>query len=176
VTIPEVVEVLERTPQALSGLLSDLGEPWLAADEGEGTFSPRDVVGHLLFGEETDWMPRVRIILEHGEARAFDPFDRFGFRKYGGLSTDDLLRRFATLRRENLDQLARLALTPALLDRKGTHPELGTVTLGQLLATWAVHDLNHISQIARVMARRYETAVGPWVPYLGILNRARPQR
>jgi hypothetical protein len=168
----EVREVLERTPGALRGLLSGLGEAWVTADEGPETFSPRDVLGHLTWGEETDWIPRALIILEQGEARPFDPFDRFGFRAaYGSLPLAALLDRFATLRGENLRRLDGFRLTHADLERKGTHPSLGTVTLGQLLATWAVHDLNHVGQIARVMARRYEGAVGPWHPYLGILGR-----
>ena len=171
VDVREIVEVLERTPATLRSLLGGLSDPWLIDDEGPETFSPRDVVGHLAFGEETDWIPRVRIILEHGEARPFDRFDRFGFRKYGAMPIGELLERFSSLRRGNLDQLASLALTSDQLERRGTHPELGPVTLGQLLSTWAVHDLNHVGQVVRVMARRYEGAVGPWTPYLGILRR-----
>src|SRR5262245_5156662 len=167
----EAVEVLSRTPAMLTALLGGLSKAWLTADEGPGTFSPRDVVGHLLFGEETDWIPRLRIILEHGESRPFTPFDRFGFRKaYGDLGIGELLDRFADLREANLRILRGHELTPALLERRGTHPELGTVTLSELLATWVAHDLNHLTQIARVMARRYESAVGPWRAYLKILQ------
>jgi hypothetical protein len=169
----EAREVLERTPATVRALLAGLGEPWVAANEGPETFSPRDVLGHLILGEETDWMPRILIILEHGEGRPFDPFDRFGFRSWDPKRPlAALLDRFATLRRQNLERLDGLGLTPDQLARKGTHPALGPVTLGQLLATWAVHDLNHVSQIVRVMARRYESAVGPWHAYLGILRRA----
>jgi hypothetical protein len=173
VELSEVRQVLERTPGALRGLLLGVGDAWADASEGPGTFTPRDVLGHLIFGEETDWIPRARIVLEHGEARPFDRFDRVGFKeRYGSASVPSLLDRFAALRADNLLALDALRLTPALLARRGTHPELGTVTLGQLLATWAVHDLNHVGQVVRAMSRRYEAEVGPWVPYLGILRRA----
>ena len=172
IQVHEAREVLERTPAALRGLLAGLGDGWVTADEGPETFSPRDVLGHLIVGEETDWIPRALIILEHGESRPFDPFDRFGFRdKHGSTPVSGLLDRFTALRRENLDRLDGLHLTEAQLQRRGTHPALGTVTLGQLLATWAVHDLNHIGQIVRVMSRRYEAEVGPWHAFLGILQR-----
>jgi len=167
----EVTEVLSRTPATLRSMLAGLGDPWLDANEGPETFSPRDVVGHLIFGEETDWIPRVRIVLEHGPGRAFTPFDRFGFRqRYGGRPIADLLDVFERLRRENLRTLQDLTLGPTDLERPGLHPELGPVTLGQLLATWVVHDLNHLVQIERVMARRYGGEVGPWTPYLRILQ------
>jgi hypothetical protein len=152
-------------------MLAGLGDPWLDANEGPETFSPRDVVGHLIFGEETDWIPRVRIVLEHGPGRAFTPFDRFGFRqRYGGRPIGDLLDVFERLRRDNLRTLQDRTLGPADLERPGLHPELGPVTLGQLLATWAVHDLNHLVQIERVLARRYAAEVGPGTPYLRILQ------
>jgi len=171
IVLSEAVQVLSRTPATLRALLAGLDDPWLAADEGPDTFAPRDVVGHLIHGEETDWMPRVRIILEHGASRPFTPFDRFGFKeKYGRMPIDGLLARFAELREESLRQLRALALTPAQLERPGTHPELGPVTLSQLLATWVGHDLTHLSQIARVMAHRYQDAVGPWRAYLRILQ------
>jgi hypothetical protein len=167
----EIVEVLERTPSALRALLVPLRETWLHCDEGPGTFSPRDVLGHLILGEETDWMPRARIILEHGESRPFEPFDRFGFRdRLAGVAVPDLLDRFQALRQANLAELRSLRLQPADLDRKGRHPELGTVTLGQLLATWVAHDLDHLGQVARVMARRCQEDVGPWRAYLRILG------
>jgi hypothetical protein len=172
IQVDEAREILERTPDTLRGLLAGLGEGWVTADEGPETFSPRDVLGHLIVGEETDWIPRALIILEHGESRPFDPFDRFGFRsRYGSLPVAALLDRFAVLRRQNLERLDGLGITSAELERKGTHPALGTVTLGQLLATWAVHDLNHIGQVVRVMSRRYEAEVGPWQAFLGILRR-----
>ena len=169
--LSEAVQVLRRTPATLRSLLSGLDDAWLTADEGPSTFSPRDVVGHLIWGEETDWMPRLRIILEHGPSRPFTPFDRFGFKeKYGRMPIDGLIARFAELREENLGQLEALALTPAQLELPGRHPELGPVTLAQLLATWVDHDLNHVWQVVRVMAHRCDEAVGPWRAYLKILQ------
>ena len=171
IELSEALQVLSRTPATLRALLAGLDDEWLAADEGPDTFSPRDVVGHLIYGEETDWMPRLRIILEHGPSRPFTPFDRFGFKeKYGHMAIDGLLGRFAELREENLRQLRALALTPMQLELPGTHPELGPVTLSQLLATWVGHDLNHVGQVVRVMAHRYRDAVGPWRAYLRILQ------
>jgi len=171
IALPEAIQVLRRTPATLRVLLSGLGDEWLAADEGPDTCTPRDVIGHLIYGEETDWIPRLRIILESGERRPFTPFDRFGFKeKYGRLPIDDLLRRFAALREDNLGQLEALRLTPAQMELRGMHPELGTVTLAQLLATWVGHDLTHVSQVVRVMAKRYQDAVGPWRAYLRILQ------
>lgn len=169
--LPEIVAVLARTPDTVRALLEDLPEAWLDTREGEGTFSPRDVVGHLIHGELTDWIPRARRILEHGESRAFEPFDRHGYQPPQGASISDLLGEFAALRARSLASLREFNLTPDQLALKGTHPAFGPVTLGQLLATWAVHDLNHIDQIARVMSKRYDRAVGPWKEYLGILNR-----
>ena len=171
IVLSEAIPLLRRTPETLRALLSGLGDPWLGADEGPDTFTPRDVIGHLIFAEETDWMPRVRIILESGERRPFTPFDRFGFKQeYGRLPIDALLRRFADLRQDNLRQLEALRLSPAQLELRGTHPELGPVTLSQLLATWVGHDLTHIAQVVRVMAKRYQQAVGPWRAYLRILQ------
>lgn len=173
IVLSEAIPVLRRTPATLRALLSGLGDEWLEADEGPDTFTPRDVVGHLISGEETDWIPRLRIILESGERRPFTPFDRFGFRqKYGHLTIDAFLDRFAALREDNLRQLEELQLTPGQMELRGTHPELGTVTLSQLLATWVGHDLTHVSQVVRVMAKRYEQAVGPWRAYLRILQPA----
>jgi hypothetical protein len=169
--LDEMVEVLARTPSTLRTLLAPLSDPWLHCDEGPGTFSPRDVLGHLIFGEETDWIPRARLILEHGESRPFEPFDRFGFKgRLAQLTVADLLDRFEALRRANLTELESLRLDPADLDRKGVHPELGPVTLGQLLATWVAHDLDHVSQVARVLARRCRDDVGPWRGFLRILQ------
>jgi len=169
--LDEIVEALARTPPALRALLLPLPGSWLTGNEGPGTFSPRDVLGHLILGEETDWIPRARIILEHGESHPFDPFDRFGFRERdAGLTVAELLDRFGTLRQENLAELESLRLGPEDLERKGVHPELGRVTLGQLLATWVAHDLDHVAQIARVMARRCQEDVGPWRAFLRILQ------
>jgi hypothetical protein len=168
----EAAAVLERTPAALEAMLSGLPEAWLLANEGPDTFSPRDVVGHLIHGEETDWVPRMRIILEHGEDVPFTPFDRFAFRAASlGHSTDALLERFATLRRDNLRAVREVALDDAVLRRTGKHPGLGRVTLGQLFAAWVVHDLGHLKQVARAMAHQYRDAVGPWREYLTILDR-----
>jgi len=169
--LSEAVQVLSRTPATLRALLTGLGEEWVQADEGPETFTPRDVLGHLIYGEETDWIPRLRIILDEGERRPFTPFDRFGFRaQYGRAPVDELLRRFAELREANLRVLEALDLRPSQLDLRGTHPELGTVTLSQLIATWVAHDLTHVAQVVRVMARRYEDTVGPWRAYLRILQ------
>jgi uncharacterized damage-inducible protein DinB len=170
--LEEATEVLGRTPQVVRALLGGLSDPWLTADEGPGTFSPRDVLGHLISGEETDWMPRLRIVLAHGPARAFDAFDRFAHRRtQAGRGVPELLDVFEELRRRNLAELAELKLRPEQLELPGRHPELGGVTLGQLLSTWVVHDLNHVGQIVRVMAGRYAAEVGPWKAYLGILQK-----
>jgi len=171
-SIPEVLEILERTPAVLATLLCGLSTEWVTASEGPGTFNPRDVVVHLIHGEETDWIPRARIILTEGEWRPFTPFDRFAGDKYKDAPVHQLLARFTDLRRDNLDALRAFNLTPAQLQLTGMHPDpaLGRVTLGQLLASWAVHDLGHIRQIVRVMAKRYTEAVGPWRQYLTILR------
>ena len=172
ITPADAVAVLERTPAALKALLGGLSEAWLLACEGPETFSPRDVVGHLIHGEETDWVPRMRIILEHGEAVPFTPFDRFAFRTASaGHSTDALLEQFESLRRDNLRAVREVALDEAALRRTGMHPGLGRVTLGQLFAAWVVHDLGHLKQVSRAMARQYRDAVGPWREYLTILDR-----
>jgi hypothetical protein len=162
--------VLERTPACLSALLSGLPDTWVTATEGEGTWSPYDVMGHLIHGEHTDWIPRARHILA-GESRPFEKFDRTAqFTESGGKSLGELLATFAELRRENVATLAGMKLTEDDFARRGTHPELGEVTLGQLLATWVVHDLDHVAQVARVMAKTYADAVGPWQAYLSILR------
>jgi hypothetical protein len=167
----EAVAILARTPATLDALLRGLPEGWIAANEGGETWSPFDVVGHLIHGEETDWVPRARIILEHGETRAFDKFDRFAqFSASEGRTLASLLDEFAALRRANLQALTALGITPGDLQRRGRHPELGVVTLGQLLATWVAHDLDHVMQISRVLARQYTDAVGPWRAYLRIIS------
>jgi hypothetical protein len=166
------VAVLERTPVALRGLLAGLPSGWLHATEGPETWSPYDVVGHLVHGERTDWIPRARLILEEGDDRPFTSFDRFAqSRESEGKSLARLLDELEQLRRENLATLNAWDLTDAQLDLKGEHPELGAVTLRQLLATWVAHDLGHIGQISRVMAKRYRTAVGPWRAYLSVMDR-----
>jgi len=164
-------EILERTPEALSALLTGLSDDWLLTNEGGDTFSPKDVVGHLIAGEKTDWVERTEIILEHGASRPFTPFDRFSFREDDeDRSLTDLLETFRALRAENIEHIRSLGLDDAQLELEGTHPELGSVRLRQLLATWAVHDLGHIRQIARVMAKQYTDEVGPWREYLRILE------
>jgi hypothetical protein len=167
----EAVAILSRTPATLDALLRGLPDGWIAAHEGGDTWSPFDVIGHLIHGERTDWMPRARIILAHGEARAFDRFDRVAqFTVSEGRTVASLLDEFATLRQDNLRELAALRLTDADLERRGRHPELGVVTLRQLLATWVAHDLDHVVQIARVLARQYSDEVGPWRAYLRIVS------
>jgi len=167
----EAAAILARTPATLDALLRGLSDGWIAANEGGETWSPFDVIGHLIHGERTDWVQRARIILEHGETRPFDKFDRFAqFALSEGRSLASLLDEFATLRQENLRALERMRLTDADLDRRGRHPELGVVTLRQLLATWVAHDLDHVVQISRVLARQYSDEVGPWRAYLRIIS------
>ena len=167
--INEAAAILERTPGALRALLGGLPEAWTAADEGPGTWSPYDIVGHLVHGERTDWIPRVRRLLEHGEAVPFDPFDRFAqFTESHGRPLDALLDEFAALRAGSLRDLAALRLAPADLARTGAHPAFGRVTMAQLLSTWTAHDLGHLAQACRVMAGRYREDVGPWREYLPI--------
>ncbi len=169
--LDDTVAVLTRTPATLDALLRGMPDIWAGRNEGDGTWSAFDIVGHLIFGERTDWMPRARIILEQGEARAFDRFDRFAqFKESQGKSLEQLLDEFARLRKENLAALRTLNLQPEDLQRQGKHPELGVVTLAELLATWAVHDLTHVHQLSRVMAHQYRDAVGPWSAYLGVLQ------
>jgi len=164
-------EVLRRTPGTLNALLSDLPDDWVLANEGPETFSPYDVIGHLIEGEEHDWIPRARIILEQGEAQPFEKFDRFAmYEKSKGKSLRELLARFEEVRGESLRQLDELDLTPELLQKRGSHPALGVVTLSQLLSAWVVHDLGHIRQIVRVMAKQYREAIGPWTQYLSIVK------
>ena len=171
--LEEATAVLRRTPAVLDALLRDLPEGWVAAHEGGGTWSPYDVIGHLIHGEQTDWLPRARIILDHGEQRAFDKFDRFAqFAASEGRTLPTLLDEFAARRQESLRGLASLGLTEADLERRGRHPELGVVTLRQLLSTWVAHDLDHIVQIARVLARQYSDEVGPWRAYLRVISGA----
>jgi hypothetical protein len=163
--------VLERTPGVLRALLADLPADCTAANEGPDTWSPYDVVGHLIHGERTDWMTRLGIILEDGPGRPFASFDRFAqFRESEGRSLGELLDEFETVRADNLRRLRALGLTDADLDRTGTHPALGAVTARQLLSTWTVHDLDHIVQISRVMAKQLGDEVGPWVKYLRIIR------
>jgi hypothetical protein len=168
--VEEACAVLERTPGTLRALLLGLPEPWTRATEGGGTWSPFDIVGHLIDGEETDWIPRMRHLLAEGPRVPFTPFDRFRHLRDAAETTlAARLDRFEVHRRENVVTLRGAALTEEDLDREGTHPAFGRVTLRQLLATWVVHDLDHLGQVARVMAGRYAVTVGPWREYLPIL-------
>ena len=165
------IDVLRRTPGTLLELLADVDAAWSRATEGPETFSPFDVVGHLIDGEETDWIPRARIILARGPNPAFEPYDRFRHRSRNAQrSLATLLKEFADIRTSNLDVLRSWQLTESELDLSGAHPSLGRVTLRQLLSAWVVHDLGHIAQVARVMAKQYREAIGPWVPYLPVVT------
>lgn len=165
------LEILERTPVVLQQLLGGLHEDWVRPNEGPETFSPYDVLGHLIHGERTDWMARTRIILDEGISRTFDPYDRFAQnRESQGKNTAELLEEFAGLRKQGLNLLRSLQLEENDLDREGQHPVLGKVTLRNLLATWVVHDLTHIAQITRVMAKQYKAAIGPWQEFFRILK------
>ncbi|MHC4547314.1 MAG: DinB family protein [Planctomycetota bacterium] len=169
--LEQATEILARTPATLRALLQGLSPAWVTAREGSDTWSPFDVVGHLIHGERTDWIARARIILARDAPKTFEPFDRRAHLEASrGRSLEELLDTFASLRARNLRTLERFQLTPRHLERTGEHPDLGTVTLRQLLATWAVHDLAHLAQIARVMAKQYAEAVGPWRAYLPILG------
>ena len=170
-SLAEAVPILERTPALLDAWLRGLPEAWIRAHEGGETWSPYDIVGHLIHGERADWIPRARLILEHGDTRAFEPFDRFAqFAESRGRTLESLLDEFAAVRRDSLRELASMELTDRMLDRVGRHPAFGSVTMRQLLATWVAHDLDHVMQIARVLARQYADAVGPWRAYLRIIN------
>lgn len=171
------VALLARTPAALDALLRGLPERWTQRGEGEGSWSAQDVVAHLAYAERVNWLPRVRFLLEAGEARPFAPFDQQGHRLERPEATlDELLDTFARRRAESLEALRALALRPEDLARRGRHPTLGTVTLAQLLATWAAHDLTHLHQLSRVMAHQHREAVGPWAGYLGVLRCGRTPR
>ncbi len=167
----KAIAVLTRTPQVLHNLLLDLPQEWTHRNEGPDTWSPFDIVGHLIHGEQTDWLPRTRIILGDADDKTFVPFDRFAqFEQSKGKSLDALLEEFERLRNENLIQLKALNLSENDLNKQGTHPELGPVKLKELLAAWVTHDLGHIVQISRVMAKQYKDEVGPWTQYISILN------
>jgi DinB superfamily len=169
--LPHTISLLSRTPAALDALLRDLPEMWTIRNEGENTWSALDILGHLIHGELTDWMPRARMVLQFGQSQTFEPFDRRAHeRDSAGKSMDQLLDEFARLRAKNLDQLRALNLRREDLEMSGRHPALGVVTLSQLLAAWAVHDLTHLHQISRVMAHQYREAAGPWNKYLGVLH------
>jgi hypothetical protein len=169
--IEQAVEILSRTPAVLNALLGNLSGDWTLNEETGDGWSPFDVVGHLIHGEETDWIPRAEIILAQGENPTFEPFDRFAqFERSNGKTLSELLETFADFRQKNLEKLRQMNLTPDRLRLKGIHPELGEVNLEQLLATWVVHDLTHIRQIVTVLAHKYAGNVGVWKEYLSILK------
>jgi len=169
--LQNTISLLTRTPATLNSLLLDLPDAWTLRSEGDNTWNAFDVVGHLVHGERADWMPRVHCILQHGDTQAFEPFDRWAQdRESKGKSLAQLLDEFAHLRSENLATLRALNLQPQDLARHGLHPSLGPVTMSQLLATWAAHDMTHVHQISRIMAHQYREAVGPWSQYLGVLQ------
>ena len=170
-TPQRAIEILERTPAILTAQLAGLNDAWTEPNEGPDTFSPYDVVGHMLHGETTDWRPRIERILQYGTARAFDIFDRFAmYEESKGKNLDDLLSQFAAKRQENIQWFRALNLQPDDLDKEGLHPKLGIVTLRNLLATWVIHDLTHIAQINRVMAKQLKTDMGPWQEYFRIIH------
>jgi hypothetical protein len=167
----EAIDILERTPLVLRILLSELPDHLIRSNEGGDTWSAYDVIGHLIHGEKTDWIARMRIILHESDKR-FVPFDRFAqFRESEGKNLEDLLSEFAAIRKQNVDILKSYRLSESQLSMKGIHPQFGDVTLKELLVTWAVHDLTHINQISRVIAKQFKDEVGPWIQYLGVLNR-----
>ena len=170
-SIERSLEILERTPAVLNTLLSGIGDDWVTNNEGPDTFSPYDVIGHLIHGEKTDWTARTKRILEFGDTKTFDLWNRFAqYEESKGKSLQQLLDEFAAIRKENMVWFKSLGLTEADLDKKGMHPKLGSVTLRNLLATWVVHDLTHIAQVARVMAKQYKEEMGPWPEFFRILH------
>ena len=169
--LPATISLLARTPPTLNALLRDLPESWTLRNEGENTWSPFEIVGHLIHGERANWIPHAKMILQFGEGQTFDRFDRLGqVREMQDKSLAQLLDEFARLRSENLAELRALNLRPEDLARRGRHPAFGVVTLSQLLATWVTHDLTHLHQISRVLAHQYREATGPWSAYLGVLQ------
>ncbi|WP_332893190.1 DinB family protein [Lottiidibacillus patelloidae] len=167
--IEEAIEILERTPKVLHALLGGLSLNWIDCHEGDGTWSPKEVLAHLIEGENEDWIKRLELCIEHGVNKPFKPFDRFSHLQYVNKKTmEELLNTFSELRYNNILRLNQLITSPKTLELKGRHPDFGTVTVKELLATWVSHDLNHIVQINRTMANRYRDDVGPWIEYLGI--------
>lgn len=170
-TLEKSLEILERTPDILNTMLYDISADWTSKNEGDGTWSVYDVVGHLIHGEKTDWIQRADLILSEKPDKTFEPFDRFAqFEESKGKTLTQLLDEFRRLRKKNIEHLQSKHLTDKNLETKGIHPVFGEVTLSQLLSTWVVHDLNHIAQISRVMAKQYKEEVGPWIKYLRILQ------
>ncbi|MFY7671824.1 DinB family protein [Tenacibaculum sp. MEBiC06402] len=169
--ITKTIEILERTPKTLKSLLLGVSKEWIYNNEGENTWSPYEIVGHLIHGEKTDWIPRAKIILSNSENKTFEPFDRFAQNKVEKKPIDELIKEFENLRKNNIKTLKSFQIDTNKLMQKGIHPELGDVNLKQLLSAWVVHDLGHIAQISRVMAKQYDKEVGVWKEYLGVLNK-----
>lgn len=168
----ESIEILKRTPFVIESCLSGLSEDWVKNNEGKNTWSPYDVVGHLIFGEKTDWINRIKTILSDSENKLFEPFDRFSqLKEDQNRPICDMIQEFKVLRKKNIDELTSLNITRKDLNRIGIHPEFGEVSLKQLISTWTVHDLGHVGQISRVMAKQYSKEVGPWIDYLRILKK-----
>jgi hypothetical protein len=169
--LDHAADLLSRTPIILRSMLGNLPDEWTLGNEGDQTWSPFDVLGHLIHGELTDWIPRIKIILEAGESKPFEPFDRFAQNEASkGRSMEGLLATFEELRSNNIEALNKMNITEEDLKIRGKHPELGAVTLEELIATWVVHDLDHLVQISRTMAKQYKEAVGPWQAYLSVLK------
>lgn len=172
VELERAVEILGRTPAVLRAWLGGLADFWARSNYGEATFSPFDVVGHLIEAEQTNWMTRLRVMMEHGDTKPFPAFERYAmYESSVGRSMDDLLESFAALRAKSLDALRVHDLTPEKLDLRGKHPDLGEVRVWHLIAAWVVHDLGHLHQVAKAMAFQYRDEVGPWREYLTILPR-----
>ena len=170
--IQKSIQVLERTPKVIKEMLTGIDDVWINSNEGGESWSPFDIVGHLIHGEKTDWIARIKIVLEQGEKNTFDPFDRFAqFEESKGKTIDQLMDEFEQLRIQNLAAFKAFNIRPDQYDLKAMHPSLGEVTLNNLLATWVAHDLGHIAQIARVMAKQYKDEVGPWYEYIPILHK-----
>jgi hypothetical protein len=164
-------EIISRTPETLNSLLSGLSDEWIYNNEGDKSWNPFDILGHLIHGEKTDWLPRIRIILSQNENTKFEAFDRFAqFDNSVGKTMDALLNEFAALREKNIRELESMNISDEVLIYTGVHPEFGNVMLSQLISSWVVHDLGHIAQLSRVMASQYIEAVGPWKPYMSILG------
>lgn len=169
--IDEAISILERTPKVISVLLPGLSKEWLYNNEGDSTWSPHQILGHLVYGEETDWLPRTKIIIEFDTTKKFEPYDRFAQdRLYADKSSEELLDLFAKRRAQNLKELKGMSLSSEDLMRKGKHPEFGNITLKEMLSSWVVHDLGHITQISRVLAKNYKNEIGPWTKYLTIVR------
>lgn len=169
--LAKAVEILSRTPDIVETMLNGLSDEWIKPNEGGETWSPYDIVGHYIHGEKTDWVSRMEIILSDKAEKSFEPFDRFAqFTNSNGKSLVELLDEFKQLRKENIEKLRSANISEPDLEKTGIHPAFGIVTLKQLLATWVVHDLSHINQLSRVLAKQYDAEVGPWKEYLGVLN------